>query len=40
MIMELENQLSKLHELKNNLKEMGASLWLSIFREEKCRIRA
>ncbi|WP_300348609.1 peptide chain release factor 2 [Clostridium sp.] len=26
MIMELENQLSKLHELKNNLKEMGASL--------------
>ncbi len=23
MIMELENQLSKLHELKNNLKEMG-----------------
>ncbi|MDU6634050.1 MAG: peptide chain release factor 2 [Clostridium perfringens] len=29
MIMELENQLSKLHELKNNLKEMGASLDLA-----------
>ncbi|ABG86573.2 peptide chain release factor 2 [Clostridium perfringens SM101] len=29
MIMELENQLSKLHELKNNLKEMGASLCLA-----------
>ncbi|ABG84933.2 peptide chain release factor 2, programmed frameshift [Clostridium perfringens ATCC 13124] len=27
--MELENQLSKLHELKNNLKEMGASLCLA-----------
>ncbi|HHD2752735.1 TPA: peptide chain release factor 2 [Clostridium perfringens] len=29
MIMELESQLSKLHELKNNLKEMGASLDLA-----------
>ncbi|ELC8451838.1 peptide chain release factor 2 [Clostridium perfringens] len=29
MIMELENQLSKLHELKNNLKEMGSSLDLA-----------
>ncbi|ELQ0170527.1 TPA: peptide chain release factor 2 [Clostridium perfringens] len=35
MIMELENQLSKLHELKNNLKEMGASLDLASL-EKKC----
>lgn len=27
MMIELENQLSKLSELKNILGEMGASLW-------------
>jgi len=39
MLLELEKELSKLPSLKENIKEMGASLWQGSFREESSRVR-
>jgi hypothetical protein len=40
MIIELEKELLKLPGLKENIKEMGASLWQGSTRKENWRIRS
>lgn len=39
MLLELEKELSKVPALKENIEEMGASLWQGSFREKGTRIR-
>lgn len=39
MLIKLENELSKLDDIKKNIKEMGASLWQRSFNERTSRTR-
>ena len=39
MNIELEKEIAKISGLKENLKEMGASLWQGSFRKKVTRIR-
>lgn len=40
MLIDLEKEISKLSNIKENIKEMGASLWQGSFRKEDWWIRS